>query len=161
MADTGILGQILAQVIAAKDSVVTNAKSLSSDPAQHILKSIKNYTDTFQSQVDAAYKGKPEELMNQFMPAGIGAVGSVVGKKLTPAEAKYFHEVTGNKYDLEELLSSVPSAKIKGGKLTIDSEHLDNLSNYLDDSLRLREGEKLPPSFYSGDIIKKLLEQSQ
>lgn len=61
------------------NTVTTNAKSLWENPMQHFAKSAKTYTDNFKSQVDAAYKGNPEELIGQFMPGGLGVAGTFVG----------------------------------------------------------------------------------
>ncbi len=77
---------------------------------------------------------------------------------LTPSEQRYFGEIFGSKFDLEDLHQEAPSASFDGKNLYLNPAHLDGLSKYEDDTVILSRGEgysRLPPSFYKGSFAKK------
>lgn len=88
------------------------------------------------------------------LDAATGMVGGInsVGKVLTGSEKKLFQ--TMKEGDWAELKELVPSVRLMEGKLHIDPKDVNGLTTWVDDVTRLREGERLPPSFYSGDFYK-------
>lgn len=73
---------------------------------------------------------------------------------LTPAELKFFEEVIKPQYGLAD---EVPSVKLEGNRLTWDVEHSGPLLNWIDEArIERNKGERLPPSFYKGDLHKRM-----
>jgi len=81
--------------------------------------------------------------------------------RLTKGEKDYFTSVFNNEDELLELRDIVPSAAFDGNNLTVSRGDVNKLADYIDDSLRLREDERLPPSFYSNAFVKKFMVQDE
>src|SRR5690606_9298044 len=82
---------------------------------------------------------------------------SLLSRVLTQAERRFFKQVFGNTPDAKELLEVVPSARLTGsGRFLVDERDADALSKYLDETVTLEKGNRLPPSCYSGDFVRKL-----
>lgn len=78
----------------------------------------------------------------------------------TPAERAFFKAVWDNLADKLELLENVPSALFDGQDLRVSTADVDGFYQYVEDTVRLREGERLPPSFFSGKIHGTLFSQA-
>jgi hypothetical protein len=102
------------------------------------------------------YKNEIKSMLEELEPTK-----KEIRTYLTPTEQKFFDDVFSNEADKAELLELVPSFKLENvpvlgkDKATISSEDQVNLANYIDDVVRLNEGEKVPPSFYTGNFSKR------
>jgi hypothetical protein len=135
-----MMDNLLGMILAAMD----NKKRVA---GRNISDAVMAPKDTFDRNMARTQEDSNAiEIALGFTPLGAGKVG----KLLTPAENKFFSSVKSSKGDLADLLENVPSAEIRNGRLTISPKDQDALSTYIDDTVRLNEGELLPPSFYSG-----------
>jgi hypothetical protein len=82
----------------------------------------------------------------------------VTTTKLTRGENAFFSQIFSNEADLQELKEAVPSIQFVNGEVSIDPKDNIALANYVDDVVRLNEGDRLPPSFHSGLFTTKLFQ---
>jgi hypothetical protein len=111
--------------------------------------------------MDVALEGALDQVVPQAKLSGMLAM-MAKGARATPSEARWLKEIIDNPPDRVELLEAAPSFRLDDGKVYIDPSDLGGFDRYIDETVILSRGEeRLPPSFYSGEIVNRLRDMSR
>ncbi len=128
----------MAALLSQIESAKRKAKGLFTDPIAQV------------EMVGGRIKDDPEAFAQQLA----GMAGVIKPIKFTPSEIRFFKSL--DPINKEELKMMAPSAKFfDDGTFHVDPSDASKLDDWVMDVMRLNEGERLPPSFYSGEFSKR------